>query len=203
MDTVFTTVIFDLGGVLLLHPKQITPYILSNVFQIPYEQAVNEYKKVEIPWRSGRLKGYKILDQLRQEIAQNKTQEEIMQAYKTEYIRVAVIDEIMINLIKQLKLKYRIVLSTNTQDIHHEINKGRGLFDYFDRIYPSFEIGLVKPTIEYFQYMLRDINESPSACFFVDDKEENIAMAKNIGLYGHLFSTKEHLKKDLQEKGLL
>lgn len=91
--------------------------------------------------------------------------------------------------LKNLKSKFSIYLLSNTSEIHAEIftqiplgpNK-ESLFGLFDKVFFSFEIGLVKPDEKIYHYVLNEINILPSDLLFFDDNESNILAAIQIGM---------------------
>jgi putative hydrolase of the HAD superfamily len=52
----------------------------------------------------------------------------------------------------------------------------------FEKAYYSYEIGLRKPTKEIFKYILEDSNLDPDETLFIDDSNQNIKTAKELGL---------------------
>jgi HAD superfamily hydrolase (TIGR01509 family) len=89
----------------------------------------------------------------------------------------------IINLVNDLKNKkiLTIVLS-NTIIPHANINKVRGWYGYFDKVFLSYEIGLRKPDIKAYEYVLNKINLKGEECIFVDDLEENLVPALELGM---------------------
>jgi len=50
-----TTLIFDIGSVLLKHKTIITPQLLADTFNIPLSVAEKEYAKIRDDWRIGKI----------------------------------------------------------------------------------------------------------------------------------------------------
>ncbi len=59
---------------------------------------------------------------------------------------------------------------------------GRTMDDCFDKIYLSYELGLLKPSPEIFRTMLADSGMQPDRTLFIDDGEKNVAAARKLGL---------------------
>jgi len=78
-------------------------------------------------------------------------------------------------------------------------------FSLFDDIVISGNIGLVKPEREIFDYFLHKNNLSPQECIFIDDQEQNVQAAQNIGITSLQYSDAEHSKiiDNLQKLGAL
>ena len=109
-----------------------------------------------------------------------------------------------------LTTKYQLFLLSNTDATHiekFEHNEGqsfaRDFYSCFEKVYFSFEIGMRKPDIEIFKYVLNNHNLSPKKTLFIDDKLENILAAASLGLKTwHLQVNKEYVTQ-LYEKKLL
>ncbi|MEM9738380.1 MAG: HAD family phosphatase [Pseudomonadota bacterium] len=68
----------------------------------------------------------------------------------------------------------------------------------------SGEEGVIKPHPEIYQIALARMgNPDPATVYFVDDRAENIAAAKALGMDGHLFDGAQGLRAALVAKGLL
>lgn len=76
-------------------------------------------------------------------------------------------------------------------------------FDWFDDIVISGEVGLIKPDPEIFRLLIKRISRMPGECLYIDDADDNIAIAEEFGFQTHHFETADQLKADLQELGIL
>lgn len=52
----------------------------------------------------------------------------------------------------------------------------------FDKLFLSYEIGLIKPDDEIFRYVIKEIGDNPNNMCFFDDKLENVNSAKRNGM---------------------
>lgn len=77
-----------------------------------------------------------------------------------------------------------------------------GLYENFFPVFLSCEIGLKKPNPTIFQYLLSQLKLSPEACIFIDDREANIAAAKEVGIDAICFTTLDELKAALKKRGI-
>ena len=88
------------------------------------------------------------------------------------------------------KNKKKCILATNQEKYRLEYMKKEMDFEtIFDKIYSSNIIGYKKPDIEYYRYILDDLNEHPSNIIFYDDRQENIESAKSLGINSYLYQT--------------
>lgn len=114
----------------------------------------------------------------------------------TEQIRTAwdamLLDfrESSLDFLKGIKLKYKTYLFSNTNFIHmeafhkifHSKEREHPFNDYFDKAFYSCEIGLRKPDIESFQWILDHLGIKAVKTLFIDDSIQNIEAARKVGM---------------------
>ena len=95
----------------------------------------------------------------------------------------------MRELIMKLKEKYnvRLFLLSNISNYFVEHAYEFSIFTLFDKCIYSAPLGIVKPSLEIFDYLCKTCNIEPSKAIFIDDNENNIASAKKFGLNGYIF----------------
>lgn len=88
---------------------------------------------------------------------------------------------------------YRVCMLSNTNVImfewmkQHVFNKqGLTVLDYFDRLFLSYEMKMVKPNEEIFRKMLADGEMVPTEILLIDDGEANVAAASALGIHTYL-----------------
>ena len=98
-----------------------------------------------------------------------------------------------IALLKNLRLNYNLFLFSNTNNIH--LNYFRKLFfdsfgfqldDLFVKTFYSHEIGMRKPDLKSFLYVLQEAGIVAHESLFIDDLDLNIEGAKSLGIQNHL-----------------
>jgi haloacid dehalogenase superfamily, subfamily IA, variant 3 with third motif having DD or ED len=89
----------------------------------------------------------------------------------------------------ELRKKYKLYVLSNTNPYIMGWARskgftpaGRPLDDYFDKIYTSYEIKIVKPERGIFEHMIQDAGLLPAETLFVDDGSANIKMAQELGM---------------------
>ncbi len=93
--------------------------------------------------------------------------------------------------IKQLRAEgYRVLLLSNTNSFMQSWaesdfdGKGGSIADYFDALYRSYEVKLMKPDKRFFQLVLEREHLKPEETLFVDDGQKNIDVAVSLGIRG-------------------
>lgn len=64
-----------------------------------------------------------------------------------------------------------------------------------DKSYYSWQTGLVKSNLEAYKKVLNENNLKPEECIYFDDVQENVEMAKSLGIHSYLFEGVEAVKK--------
>lgn len=77
-----------------------------------------------------------------------------------------------------------------------------GLTDLFDAFLVSPYIGLRKPDEDFFQCALDISQRQPEQCVFIDDREENVAAARKLGIHGIRLETPQRAIAELAELGV-
>ncbi|MCL5990508.1 MAG: HAD family phosphatase [Bacteroidetes bacterium] len=103
-----------------------------------------------------------------------------------------------INCVKQLKNKGKVVLLSNTNEIHYNYfhQECKELLSLFDGLYFSYLLGSRKPEPEIFKILLQNTGFTPNETLFIDDSVENIATAKELGFATYMID-KEHTLSEL------
>ncbi|MBU1822088.1 MAG: HAD family phosphatase [Bacteroidetes bacterium] len=95
-----------------------------------------------------------------------------------------------IEMIKKLRKKYRLFLLSNTSCIHVEaVNKilyqasGVERLDHlFEKLFLSYEMGVMKPHAAIYQQVLNEAGIEPHETLFLDDNADNIRGADALGI---------------------
>ncbi len=105
---------------------------------------------------------------------------------------IAMLDDIpeyKLDFLLKLKESYNTLLLSNTNAIHwewaktHGFNyKGHVADDFFNKIYLSYELHMLKPNADIFEYVLQDAGILPEETLFIDDALPNCKTAELLGL---------------------
>jgi glucose-1-phosphatase len=95
-----------------------------------------------------------------------------------------------VELIRTLSTKYRLFLLSNTSSIHiTQVNKileastgVKKLDDLFEKVYLSYEMGLMKPDPRIYQKVLEEAGLKADETLFLDDNKANIESAAALGI---------------------
>jgi len=106
-----------------------------------------------------------------------------------------------IALIRNLSKKYRLFVLSNTSAIHYkEVNAilkrdtgHRHLNDLFEKVFLSFELGLLKPHEEIYAAVLEQAQLKAEHTLFLDDNADNLKGAAALGIRTALVSKEQSI----------
>jgi glucose-1-phosphatase len=108
------------------------------------------------------------------------------------------------SLLLQLKHKTRLLVLTNTNEIHAKEWRVRysDILKYFEKIFASHEIGARKPSPESFNKILDYLDTTPDRVAFFDDLSDNVEGALSIGISSFVVNSPYEVSEKLKQLGL-
>ena len=207
--------IFDFGGVLIEKT-----FVLKNLLDmveadlnITIPRLENSYiRKIKRSLSSGRISSKEFLEKIFDKYyypfqktdgalpPKKVNAEYYIELWFDLYSQVTHISSEMAEIIERLhQAGYTVSLMSNTHDIHAKSNMLKGFYDIFDNIFLSNEIGLIKPDMEKYKYVIKKLDTSPKKCVFIDDKMQNLVPARELGIIVIRFESFERFKETLNE----
>ncbi|MEI7812169.1 MAG: HAD family phosphatase [Ignavibacteria bacterium] len=110
----------------------------------------------------------------------------------------------VIALLPELKKKYKLVILSNTNNIHFEFGyKHKDFLKNFDKLILSYEAGALKPEPAIYKAVENYTGLPPAEHIFIDDIEEYAEGARAMGWDAIQFKSFEQLAGDLKILGIL
>jgi HAD superfamily hydrolase (TIGR01549 family) len=198
----YSAIVFDLGNVLipfdfkkaLIKLDQVENGLgdrFNNYFKANYHLH-REFEKGKISEKDFIIRMLEIVD--------NKIDESTFCKY---YADIFSLNEDVISLLPVLKKNYKLFLLSNTDSIHKKYGWEKYEFlKYFDKLILSFEVGSVKPEEKIYRAVEEASGFSSSEHLFIDDIQEYVDGAKNIGWDAVQFVNYQKLLNDLKERNI-
>lgn len=102
----------------------------------------------------------------------------------------------MLTAIKEMNIKVGLI--TNCYFEERDVIRNSVLFDYFDAVCMSCELGLQKPDVEIFRKCINDLSVAPNECLYVGDGGSfELETARAIGM--HPIQAAWYLKDDANQ----
>lgn len=182
-------IIFDFGGVVLDINPQLTIEALKDLGFQDWEKLNTPefYQKIILPLEKGLDTPEIFRDKMRGFLQINLSDHEIDTAWNALLYPLA---EDRINLIKSVNKHYNTFLLSNSNFIHYQffLNDLNARFGYksfnqlFNQAYFSFELQLIKPNKNIYDFVIQEQQLNPLRTLFIDDRIDNIQGAKSANL---------------------
>ena len=105
----------------------------------------------------------------------------------------------MENLLKKLKKNYKLILLSNTDEIHFSHIKGKyKILDIFDKFVLSYEVGCTKPNPLIYLHAIKEAKTLPNEILYIDDVYQFVMAAKLFGIKSIQYKNFQKLKEDLK-----
>lgn len=191
-------VIFDMGGVLLRTTDPTPREELAGELGIPRTElerlvfASNTAVMAETGQLSEAQHWNTVLDHL-------KVPEERRAEFKRRFWSKDRVDDDLIEYIRQLRKDYRTGLLSNAWDgIRPAILKRfPQMLTVFDVAVFSAEVGMRKPDLRYYNWILEKLGVGAEEAVFIDDYPPNVEAARQIGMHAVRFVNPEQLYREL------
>lgn len=190
-------VLFDFDGVLTLDKsgsQSILKYI-SKATGISYDILKREYVKYNDDLLMGNTTHGDIWQRFCSGVGSNIEYELLTEAY-----RHTPIDYEMVDLVRELKAKYKTAMVTDNKcDRMDEIVTYYNLKELFQVISVSAEIKSGKASERIFVRTLEKLNVKPEECIFIDNSENNLIVPSEMGIHTILFDDGKRNLKETRE----
>ena len=125
-------------------------------------------------------------------------------AFKSIWNEIFTPNTEVISLVKRLSASYRLVLLSNTNQMHYEyIRRRYRVLDPFDRIVLSYKEKIRKPDLELYRRAIRVCKAKPSEIFYIDDRAEMTEAAATLGIQTFTFrQNPKQLIKELKRRAV-
>lgn len=201
-------IIFDLGVVILNLDREtcIRRFKELGIEDIERQIDVAHHQGIFTAFEKGEITPGRFYEEIRKMTSSELSDEEIRESWLT---MITYIPEYKLDLLLKLRKHYNIFLLSNTNELHWDFcartmlkYKGYGAHDFFEKIWLSNEIHLLKPSGEIFEYVLKDGNLDPHETLFLDDAPANCRAAETLGIRTYTPVADEdwsHLFEDLND----
>lgn len=197
------TIIFDFGDVFINLDKE-APAVEFK--KLGLEEWHPDLKELNLQFEKGKISELQFIQGFQKHLP-NATIEEIRYAWNSI---IGDFPLYRLEFLQMLSIKYRLFLLSNTDAMHmekfqHKVGMTfiREFYQCFDKVYFSFELGMRKPDVEIFNYIIKKHELSPKRTLYVDDKKENTEIAESVGLKVWNLQIGQEDVVDLHEKNFV
>jgi putative hydrolase of the HAD superfamily len=194
-----STLIFDLGGVLINLEKQNCIDAFHHLGFYEIEQYLDnfQHKGIFIALERGEITAEEFINHCLKYCPLAKSEDDIINAWCAYLLEIPIQKLEMLCLLKK---QFRIIMLSNTNPIHFPFiertqfeGQGYSLDQCFDKLYLSHELKTAKPEGLVFEKLLLEEALEPSQFLFLDDGINNINKANEFGIQTYHVAPKEDL----------
>jgi 2-haloacid dehalogenase len=198
-----TTVVFDLGGVLVDWDPR---YLYRQLFDDPDEMEVFLAEVTTADWNAHQDAGRPWAEAVELLVAEHPQRRELIEAFHRRWPEMLA-GEIpgTVDVLADLRSAgVRLVALSNWSAEMFPVARER--FDFlawFEEIVISGDVGVNKPDRGIFEHLIENFGVEPAAALFVDDSSANVEAAKALGFRAIKFTDAGALRRELVRLGLL
>jgi glucose-1-phosphatase len=196
------TIIFDLGKVIVPFDFQRAYDRLAPLCSYPATEISKRIGSVDLVTRfeCGQVEPEVFVKELSEVLELKVDYAEFCAIWSTIFHKETFIAD---SLLEALKMRYRLVLLSNTNAIHWEMIRGNyPLLKHFDQYILSFRVGALKPDPAIYRAAIEAAQCEPGECFFTDDIRDYVEGAKKHGIDAVQFQSSEQIQRELKSRGV-
>jgi putative hydrolase of the HAD superfamily len=198
-------IILDIGGIIIKEEAHIAREILAKKFEFD-SMKFKEYafRRLSESYK-GTLHYIDFFREMIKEVGIKATPEEMAKAWIDARTKISKWIEVNKNFLEKLNKKYVTVSLTNSTKLNDSIKIRQDAYKLFKLNVISYEVGARKPEKEIYEALLDKLEQlgiEPNQAVFVDDKEENLVVAKDLGINTLFSKDGEEIESKLEKFGV-
>lgn len=197
--------VFDIGDVVIFEPASEAREILCKKFNINQNEfkdyAIRNLKLSHI----GKLNGEQFFRGLINELRLKISARELVNEWILARNETCSWNFPVVEFIEKIKGKYLLVSFTNSTFLNDSVDIRKRVYNFFDLNLISQERGLYKPDLPFYELLVSELKlkgVAPQEILFIDDREENLIPAKNLGINTLLFDNKVNIEEEVKRFGV-
>lgn len=181
-------VILDLGGVIANLDEKMCEKRFRDLMKNASQEGYDEFRKTldfeVLKLNKGEKDGDAFCKTLKSFCKDEVTLDEI----KDAYISLISVPESRVRWIERIAENFNLYLLSDISDIHWDAFKmmcsahGADVEAIFERCYLSYKCGMIKPSLQFYKYVVADSNIDCEKTIYFDDLAVNIRAARAVGI---------------------
>ena len=197
-------IIFDLGNVLVDFDHMIAARKISGFTDMAAEDIFNLFfdSPLTAAFEEGRISPQDFFSEVKKKLNLKLDYDRFVLIWN-EIFFLSDKNRAVYDLAKSLKKRYKLSVLSNVNFLHLEyIKKEFSIFDAFDNVITSCELGFKKPDPAIYKKALEILGVEAGSTFYTDDRAELTEKAKELGIRSFVFTGAEQLRNDLRAAGV-
>ncbi len=195
-------VIFDFGNVICsfdfqLFIRRISRFSTRSLPQL--QQLPHSFAELGREYETGLISSDKFFEEVRRRANLSISKPEFIKAYCEIFTPIPS----SFDLVRKLKLNYKLGLVSNTNEWHYQYGiRPVAVFSLFDAVTLSFEVKSMKPARPMYDDILTRLMVYPPECAYIDDLQENVDAAEELGMHAIRYTDADALVHSLRGLGV-
>jgi epoxide hydrolase-like predicted phosphatase len=191
-------IIFDLGGVIINLDIPLTIKEFNKLSRKPFESIYTQLQQSPVfdQFDKGEISEVDFFNVLNHALEDSIQNEKLLFAWNAMLLDFPIH---RLELLEQLKPKYRLFLLSNTNETHvtefekqlFNMHGHKNLEPFFEKVYYSCRMNMRKPNADIFEFVLKKNGLNPSETLFIDDSPQHVEGAVKIGIKAVLLKKEE------------
>jgi len=198
-----STVLWDVGGVLLTNGwDHVQRYQVLDSFGLAREPFEQIHAEINDAWEKGRITIDEYLEKTVFYEPRSFTAKDFIAKMKDQSI---LHPQTALELLKQISAsdEYAVgILNNESRELNDYRLAKFGLVELLDCFLSSCYVGLRKPHAEIYKLALDVLQREPEEVVFIDDRSENIAAARSLGMHGIVHKTAKQTAEEFGQFGV-
>jgi epoxide hydrolase-like predicted phosphatase len=195
-------IVFDIGGVLIDSERSFDGIYadFAEAIGAPPEKIVklhNDYLDRMLYGKTSAAGFFAIIKK------KFKTKSNLKRAFMKVAMRHITLNKRLLNMVDRLRANHRTAILSNVSQLRSLVDEQFDLYSHFDRRFLSYKLKMQKPSKTIFNYALKKLKVKPEETLYIDDKEANLRVARELGVQCIQFNNNAQLKNELAPLGLL
>lgn len=202
MDQKYSVMVFDLGNVLLPFDYKVILEKLERIQKGLGEKFAQYYRDnydVHRKYERGEISSDQFTEILLGVLEHKVSKEQLIRIYSDMFT----VNTGLVAVLPVLKKNYRLVLLSNTNDIHERYGwRDNEFLNLFDKLVLSHKVGAVKPEEKIYRAVEDFTRVPPAEHFYIDDIAEYVAGGKKMGWHAVQFVGNKELFAEFDKRGI-
>lgn len=204
IDTVF----FDIGGVIIDAPMDQYRVLGAHIFECTESDLLEVASKLVPSLETGSISSENFWKEMGDSLSALGVGKRVpswrFKGFWEGILRdTMVFHQDRIKLVRQLKGRAKVAALSNVIQEHAVFLKKEGVYDSFNPVLLSCQLGLRKPDPKIFTKAADMTDTDVERCLLIDDLIENVEAARKAGFQAHHYTDQENLRRELQSLELL
>jgi|WetSurMetagenome_2_1015567.scaffolds.fasta_scaffold440715_1 glucose-1-phosphatase len=193
--------IFDLGRVLIPFDFHRGYEAMGRRCGLDSEEVRARIKSLDlmVPYETGLIESRDFVKAVTEKLGIELSLEEFSEVWGSIFLPETLIPE---SLLEDLKTRYRLVLLSNTNELHFDMLARRyPILGQFDEHVLSYKVKAMKPDPRIYQAAIAAAQCAASECFFTDDIPDYVEGACRMGIDAVRFENEAQIRSELARRG--